>query len=59
MPGSLALTIVPSDAFAIGSAPEAIRVSLGAAPDRETLKHGLGLLAMLLSQRPGALSAVV
>ena len=53
------LTIVPSDAFAIGSAPEAIRVSLGAAPDRETLKHGLSLLAMLLSQRPGALSAVV
>jgi DNA-binding transcriptional MocR family regulator len=53
------LSIVPSDAFAIGAAPEAIRVSLGAATDRETLKYGLGLLAMLLSQRPGALSAVV
>jgi DNA-binding transcriptional MocR family regulator len=53
------LSIVPSDAFAVGAAPEAIRVSLGAATDRETLTQGLGLLAILLSRRPGALSAVV
>jgi len=55
----LGLSVVPSDAFAVGEAPEAIRVSLGAAPDHETLRYGLSLLATLLSHPPGAISTIV
>lgn len=55
----LGLSVILSDAFAIGPAPEAIRVSLGAAPDAETLRYGLSLLATLLSHPPGAISTVV
>lgn len=55
----LDLSVVASDAFALGPAPEAIRVSLGAAPDHETVQEGLGLLATLLSQPPGAVSTIV
>ncbi|GJD74001.1 aminotransferase-like domain-containing protein [Methylobacterium goesingense] len=55
----LGLCVVLSDAFAVGPAPEAIRVSLGAAPDAETLRYGLSLLATLLSHPPGAISTVV
>jgi DNA-binding transcriptional MocR family regulator len=55
----LGLTVIQSDAFAVGPAPEAIRVSLGAAPDAETLRYGLSLLATLLSHHPGAISTVV
>ncbi|MGU3385139.1 aminotransferase-like domain-containing protein [Methylobacterium sp. 275MFSha3.1] len=55
----LGVSVVPSDAFAVGAAPEAIRVSLGAAPDAETLRYGLSLLATLLAHPPGAISTVV
>ncbi|GLS42123.1 PLP-dependent aminotransferase family protein [Methylobacterium brachythecii] len=55
----LGVTVISSDAFAIGPAPEAIRISLGAAPDRETLRYGLSLLAILLTQPPGSVSTVV
>lgn len=55
----LGLSVVLSDAFAVGPAPEAIRVSLGAAPDTETLRYGLSLLATLLAHPPGAISTVV
>lgn len=55
----LGLSVILSDAFAIGPAPEAIRVSLGAAPDAETLRYGLSLLATLLAHPPGAISTVV
>ena len=55
----LGLSVILSDAFAVGSAPEAIRVSLGAAPDAETLRYGLSLLATLLAHPPGAISTVV
>ncbi|GJD36405.1 aminotransferase-like domain-containing protein [Methylobacterium aerolatum] len=55
----LGLSVILSDAFAVGPAPEAIRVSLGAAPDAETLRYGLSLLATLLSHPPGAISTVV
>ncbi|MGU3546950.1 aminotransferase-like domain-containing protein [Methylobacterium sp. A52T] len=55
----LGVSVVPSDAFAVGDAPEAIRVSLGAAPDAETLRYGLSLLATLLAHPPGAISTVV
>ena len=53
------LSVVSSDAFAVGPPPEAIRVSLGAAPDGETLRYGLSLLATLLARPPGAVSTVV
>jgi DNA-binding transcriptional MocR family regulator len=55
----LGLSVILSDAFAVGPAPEAIRVSLGAAPDAETLRYGLSLLATLLTHPPGAISTVV
>ncbi|MGU3467772.1 PLP-dependent aminotransferase family protein [Methylobacterium sp. C33D] len=55
----LGVSVVPSDPFAVGTAPEAIRVSLGAAPDAETLRYGLSLLATLLAHPPGAISTVV
>lgn len=55
----LGLSVVLSDAFAVGPAPDAIRVSLGAAPDAETLRYGLSLLATLLTHPPGAISTVV
>ncbi|ATU90237.1 PLP-dependent aminotransferase family protein [Phyllobacterium zundukense] len=45
------LGIVPASAFSIGaSATEAVRVSLGAAPDRATLENGLVLLDRLLHE---------
>jgi DNA-binding transcriptional MocR family regulator len=53
------LALVPSEAFAVGIAPDAIRVSLGAARDRPELEHGLSLLASVLSSGPGALSSIV
>ncbi len=55
----LGLSVIQSDAFAVGPAPDAIRVSLGAAPDAETLQYGLSLLATLLAHPPGAISTVV
>lgn len=55
----LGVSVVLSDAFAVGCAPEAARVSLGAAPDIETLRYGLSLLATLLAHPPGAISTVV
>jgi DNA-binding transcriptional MocR family regulator len=53
------LALVPSDAFAAGTAPDAVRVSLGAAQNRAALERGLRLLAALLSHGPGTLSSVV
>ncbi|MBF9234433.1 aminotransferase-like domain-containing protein [Microvirga alba] len=53
------LALVPSDAFAAGPGPAAIRVSLGAAPNRSVLERGLELLATVLSHGPSALSSIV
>jgi DNA-binding transcriptional MocR family regulator len=53
------LALVPSGAFAVGPAPDAIRVSLGAAQNRAVLERGLGLLATVLSHGPSALSLIV
>jgi DNA-binding transcriptional MocR family regulator len=49
------LAVVPSDAFAVaGTAgpppPEAVRLSLGAAPDREVLRQALRSVAMALQE---------
>ncbi len=53
------LALVPSEAFAVGSAPEAIRVSLGAAQNQAVLERGLHLLGTILSHGPSALSSIV
>jgi DNA-binding transcriptional MocR family regulator len=53
------LALVPSEAFAVGPAPDAIRVSLGAAQNRVALERGLSLLATVLSHGPNALASVV
>ncbi|MCJ9429324.1 PLP-dependent aminotransferase family protein [Kordiimonas marina] len=45
------ILIVPSATFATGDdQEEAVRISLGVAPDRETVKDGLSQLASLMSQ---------
>jgi DNA-binding transcriptional MocR family regulator len=56
------LAVVPSDAFAVGteSPPEAVRVSLGAAPDRDSLRAALrSLAATLREEAPMPFSEVV
>jgi DNA-binding transcriptional MocR family regulator len=53
------LALVPSEAFAVGPAPNAIRVSLGAAQNQAVLERGLGLLATVMSHGPSALSSIV
>jgi DNA-binding transcriptional MocR family regulator len=53
------LALVPSEAFAVGPAPDAIRISLGAAESRTQLERGLTLLATVLSHGPDALTPVV
>jgi DNA-binding transcriptional MocR family regulator len=53
------LALVPSEAFAVGPAPDAIRVSLGAAQNQAVLERGLNLLATVLSHGPSALSSIV
>ena len=57
--GQQGLALVPSDAFAIGPAPDAIRLSLGAPQDRASLERGLKILAAVLSQRTPAVSGHV
>lgn len=54
------ISIVPSSAFAITTHPlEAVRISLGVAPDRGALEDGLTQLASLMSQPSLAARAVV
>lgn len=54
------LAVVPSDAFAIGgAAPNAIRISLGAARDRDELRRALRFVADAITRAPGAASTVV
>ena len=52
------LSVVASDAFAIGVAPQAIRLGLGAARTREDLASALTLLSATLRQS-GETSPVV
>jgi DNA-binding transcriptional MocR family regulator len=47
------LALVPSDAFAVGAEgapPDAVRISLGAAPDRGALRRALRSVAMALRE---------
>ncbi|HEY8335840.1 MAG TPA: PLP-dependent aminotransferase family protein [Tardiphaga sp.] len=54
------VSIVPSSAFAVAVHPiEAVRISLGVAPDRGDLEDGLTQLASLMSQPSLATRAVV
>lgn len=54
------IAIVPSTAFSTAAAsPEAVRVSLGVAPDRAALEDALTLLAALLQQPSLTTKAVV
>jgi DNA-binding transcriptional MocR family regulator len=54
------VAIVPSLAFAVSANPiEAVRISLGVAPDQGALEDGLTQLARLISQPPLGARAVV
>ncbi|MCY1508296.1 enduracididine biosynthesis enzyme MppQ [compost metagenome] len=53
------IAVVPSDAFAVGPAPEAVRLGLGAAATQEELRRSLLTIADLLGQSPAASSLVV
>lgn len=54
------VSIVPSSAFAVAAHPiEAVRISLGVAPDRGALEDGLTQLASLISQPSLTSRAVV
>ncbi|MDB5524569.1 MAG: putative HTH-type transcriptional regulator [Rhizobium sp.] len=54
------VAIVPSSAFSIAAQPpEAVRISLGVAPDRPALEDALTLLASLIDQPSLATRAVV
>ncbi|WP_261403787.1 hypothetical protein [Chenggangzhangella methanolivorans] len=51
---------MPADAFSAGgAAPEAVRISLGAVPERARLASALDTLAGLLRESPRALHDVV
>ena len=50
---------VASDAFAIGDAPEAVRLGLGGPDDRDQLRQSLGIVADMLAQSPAESSLVI
>jgi thiamine monophosphate kinase len=50
--------VVASDAFALGGAPEAVRLGLGAPSTRGELEQSLRLIADMLEQPP-AMSTIV
>jgi DNA-binding transcriptional MocR family regulator len=51
--------IVTSDAFAVGPAPEAVRIGLGVAESRDALTRGLRAVAEMLEQSPALSSTIV
>jgi DNA-binding transcriptional MocR family regulator len=51
--------VVGSDAFALSSPPEAVRLGLGAAATRHELAHSLQVIADLLSHSPAMSTMVV
>ncbi|MDE1996605.1 MAG: PLP-dependent aminotransferase family protein [Rhizobiaceae bacterium] len=56
---SAGIGVVASDAFALGPAPEAVRLGLGAAEDHEHLRQSLGIMADLLAETPAASTMVI
>ena len=58
--GRSGISVVPASVFATGGTePEALRLSLGVASDRDTLLQALNQLADLLSHPPSAAKAIV
>jgi DNA-binding transcriptional MocR family regulator len=55
------VVIAPADLFAVGhdAAPNAVRISLSAAPNRDLLTHALTAIASLLARSPAPGRAVV
>lgn len=51
--------LVTADVFAVGEAPEAVRIGLGAPRTRQDLTRGLETLADLLQRPPSASGAIV
>ncbi|MDY0885267.1 PLP-dependent aminotransferase family protein [Dongia soli] len=56
---SIGIGVVTSDAFALASPPEAVRVGLGAPASRAELEQGLRAMADLLAQPPAMSSLVI
>lgn len=56
---SIGIGIVTSDAFAIGSAPEAVRLALGAPAGSEELTRALWIMSDLLAKQPAFSTMVV
>jgi DNA-binding transcriptional MocR family regulator len=56
---SAGIGVVASDAFALQSPPEAVRLGLGAAETRDDLEQSLHIVADLLAQSPAVTSMVV
>ncbi|MDK4740161.1 PLP-dependent aminotransferase family protein [Rhizobium sp. CNPSo 3464] len=56
---SAGIGVVASDAFALGPAPEAVRLGLGVAEDRDHLRQSLGIVADLLAETPAASAIVI
>jgi len=56
---SAGIGVVGSDAFALGTPPEAVRLGLGAAGSREELTQSLHIVADLLDEAPAMSSMVV
>jgi DNA-binding transcriptional MocR family regulator len=55
----LGIGVVSSDAFALGHAPEAVRLGLGAASTQEELRRSLQIVADLAAEQPALSSMVV
>ncbi|ODT48609.1 MAG: GntR family transcriptional regulator [Methylobacterium sp. SCN 67-24] len=56
---NLGVLAVASDAFAIGSPPEAVRLGLGGPQSRADLHRSLGMIASLLADQPAVSSLIV
>ena len=56
---SAGIGVVASDAFAVGPAPEVVRLGLGAAESHDHLRQSLGIVADLLAEVPAASIIVI
>jgi DNA-binding transcriptional MocR family regulator len=57
--GSAGIGIVSSDGFAVSAPPEAVRIGLGAAENRQSLRDALQQVADLLTEAPAMSSLIV
>jgi DNA-binding transcriptional MocR family regulator len=56
---SVGIGVVSSDAFALGVAPEAVRLSLGVPPTKDDLRTSLQTISNVLGEQPALSSMVV